>query len=70
MYVDFEFVMPLLQNGDYSICVAVAEGTLEHHVQHHWVHDALLFSVKATSVRFGIVGIPMNAIRVNVSEFS
>ncbi|MBV1884518.1 MAG: ABC transporter ATP-binding protein [Pseudomonadales bacterium] len=70
MYVDFEFVMPLLQNGDYSICVAVAEGTLEHHVQHHWVHDALLFSVKTTSVRFGIVGIPMNAIRVNVSEYS
>jgi len=41
------FVFPLLSTGEYSFNVAVAEGTLESHVQHHWIHD--LFEVLVVS---------------------
>lgn len=30
--------------GDYAITAAVADGTLEAHVQLHWMHDAALIS--------------------------
>lgn len=62
----FKFVMPLLAPGDYSICVAVAEGTLAQHVQHHWVYDAIILKVHSSSVRFGLVGIPMEEVQVEV----
>lgn len=39
----FVFHMPRLASGDYSITVAIADGTQAEHVQHQWVHDALLF---------------------------
>lgn len=40
---EFVFDMPMLQQGDYSIAVAIAEGTQENHIQHHWIHEALIF---------------------------
>lgn len=55
----FDFCMPLLPIGDYSICVAIADGTQETHVQHHWIHDALLFKSHSSSVCTGLIGIPM-----------
>lgn len=41
----FVFQFPLLGNGEYTLTVAIAEGTLDTHVQHHWVHDALVLQV-------------------------
>ncbi|MES9299129.1 Wzt carbohydrate-binding domain-containing protein, partial [Cutibacterium acnes] len=58
----FEFRMPILPNGQYSINVAVAEGTQDEHVQLHWIHDALIFKSESSSVSSGLVGIPMQAI--------
>jgi lipopolysaccharide transport system ATP-binding protein len=55
----FRFRMPILPMGDYSICVAVAEGTQMEHLQHHWIHDAILFKSHSSSVCTGLVGIPM-----------
>jgi lipopolysaccharide transport system ATP-binding protein len=55
----FRFRMPILPIGDYSICVAVAEGTQMEHLQHHWIHDAILFKSHSSSVCTGLVGIPM-----------
>jgi len=55
----FKFGMPILPMGDYSICVAVAEGTQMEHLQHHWIHDAILFKSHSSSVCTGLVGIPM-----------
>lgn len=55
----FQFPMPLLPAGDYSIAVAVADGTQEDHRQHHWIHDALLFRSQCSAVAAGLVGIPM-----------
>jgi len=63
----FEFLMPKLQTGTYTIAVAVAEGTQSQHVQHHWIHDALVFHAKETSGSTGLVGIPMQKIQLIVN---
>jgi lipopolysaccharide transport system ATP-binding protein len=59
---EFSFTMPVLPHGPYSIAVAVATGTAHEHVQHHWIHDALLIKSESTSVSTGLVGIPMDDI--------
>lgn len=59
---DFEFQMPILPVGDYSITVALADGTQQDHVQHHWIHDALIFRSHASSIHHGLVGIPMRSV--------
>ncbi len=41
----FVFQMPLLRNGEYTMSAAIAEGTQDNHVEHHWVHDALVLQV-------------------------
>jgi lipopolysaccharide transport system ATP-binding protein len=56
---DFRFAMPILPVGDYSINAAIASGTQDQHVQHHWMHDAVLFKSESTSASTGLVGIPM-----------
>ena len=58
----FEFDLPLLPPGDYSIAVAVADGRQDDHVQHEWIHDALTFRVETSSVRHSLVGLPMRSI--------
>ena len=62
----FDFRMPVLPSGDYSVDVALANGSQESHVQHHWVHDALIVRVHASSVCFGLFGIPMKAINIKI----
>ena len=37
--------MPLLLNGQYSIAVAIADGYLESHVQHHIVMEAIIIDI-------------------------
>jgi lipopolysaccharide transport system ATP-binding protein len=58
----FDFVMPLLRAGDYTVSAAIAEGTQAEHVQHHWIHDAFAFRVHASSVCLGLVGLAMTDI--------
>lgn len=66
---EFAFNMPRLSAGNYSISVAVANGTQAEHVQHHWIHDAINFKSESTSVSSGIMGIPMQSITL-ISENS
>lgn len=54
----FSFRMPILAPGDYTLAVAVAEGTQTEHVQHVWVHDALAFKSHSTALATGLVGVP------------
>ena len=61
----FSFVMPILETGDYSFSIAVAEGTQAEHIQHDWKHDALLLKSVTTSCHTGMVGIPMRHISLN-----
>ncbi len=63
----FEFRLPILPTGDYSISPAIAEGTQENHVQHHWLHDALIIRVHSSSVHFGLIGLPMKNISLETS---
>lgn len=42
---NFRFRLPYLQSGRYAVTVAIASGTLETHIQHHWLHDAYFFDV-------------------------
>ncbi len=44
----FAFDLPLLAAGRYSVTLAIASGTLENHVQHHWLHDGLAFDVRSS----------------------
>lgn len=62
----FEFRMPVLPTGDYSINAAVADGTQDNHVQHHWRFDALSIRSHASSICVGLVGIPMRSISMRV----
>lgn len=62
----FSFNMPILPLGDYTITIAVAEGSQVEHVQHQWIHEALAFKVHSSSVCNGLVGIPMHDIQLQV----
>ena len=61
-FARFEFRLPVLPTGDYSIGAALADGSQNSHAQHHWIHDALIVRVHASSVCFGLVGVPMKQI--------
>lgn len=63
--VKFEFNFPLLPSGDYSIFAAVAEGSQFDHVQHHWIHDAIILKVHSSTVATGLCGIPMRCVRLS-----
>lgn len=54
--------MPVLPVGDYSVTVAVADGSQSDHVIHQWLHDAVLLKSHSTSVSTGLIGIPMHEI--------
>jgi lipopolysaccharide transport system ATP-binding protein len=60
--VALSFDMPTLQVGDYSLGVAVAEGTQLNHVQHHWIHDALIISFRPSRPVAGIFDVELTAI--------
>lgn len=68
LQADFVFYMPLLPSGEYSITVAIANGTQEIHEQHHWIHDAVLFKSESSSVASGLIGIPMLEVRLQTLE--
>jgi lipopolysaccharide transport system ATP-binding protein len=63
----FVFDMPLLPVGDYSINVAIAEGDQGAHVQHQWIHDALIFKSHASSVTHSLIGIPMRDVAIELA---
>jgi len=65
LVAEFTFLMPRLAAGDYSVSVAIANGSQQDHVQHHWIHDAIYFKSDATSVASGLIGIPMSNIDFN-----
>ncbi|PCE25228.1 ABC transporter ATP-binding protein [Paraburkholderia acidicola] len=64
----FTFAMPILPTGDYSINVAIADGTQQSHVQLHWVHDALPVKVHASSIAHHLLAIPMLRVGVTTSS--
>ena len=65
LVAEFEFYMPTLQPGNYSIDCAVADGTQENHVQKQWLHDAVVF-VSHSSYTFSLFGAIMKKIDLRV----
>lgn len=64
----FHFPMPMLPRGSYAVTVAVADGNQDDHVQHHWIHDALIFKSHSSHAASGLVGIPMLNIELDISQ--
>ncbi|WP_096700269.1 ABC transporter ATP-binding protein [Magnetospirillum sp. 15-1] len=60
----FRFQMPYLAAGDYAVLAAIADGTQQVHVQHHWIDEALFFRVSHTHVARGLIGLPMLGIDI------
>ncbi len=60
----FRFRMPTLPVGLYSIDLAIASGSQDNHTQQHWVHDALEVRGSDSSMKHGLVGLPMLDISV------
>lgn len=58
----FAFRMPILPAGEYSVSVAVSEGSQQEHVVHTWMHDALIISSHSSQIATGLVGVPMRSI--------
>jgi lipopolysaccharide transport system ATP-binding protein len=55
----FDFRMPTLANGEYSISVAIADGSQATHIIHQWLHEAIVLASHTSSVSTGLIGIPM-----------
>jgi lipopolysaccharide transport system ATP-binding protein len=62
----FAFYLPFLASGRYSITAAIASGTRESHVQHHWLHDALMFDVHSAHGNGVLFALPMSEISLRV----
>lgn len=65
---EFEFRMPYLPRGRYTVDVAVADGTYLEHVQAVWVYDALVFESIFIPRSTGLVGIPFRSIRLQAKD--
>jgi lipopolysaccharide transport system ATP-binding protein len=64
----FHFQMPRLPPGGYSICVALAEGTQYAYITHQWIHNALIFEARSSSVDGVLVGLPMQKISLSITS--
>ena len=62
---EFEFILPMLPNGDYSLMCSVANGDLVNNIQHHHLHDALFIKVFNSKVRWGLVGVRFSNIEMD-----
>ncbi len=65
--VRFAFELPHLRSGDYSVTIAIASGTLDQHVQHHWLHDAFFFKVHSPFQNGVMIAIPMRRITMHTA---
>jgi lipopolysaccharide transport system ATP-binding protein len=63
----FRFQLPYLARGDYTLTVAITEGTQEDHIHIHWIEEAVTLSVRGGPVRRGIIGVPTSRITVEMA---
>jgi lipopolysaccharide transport system ATP-binding protein len=64
----FAFELPFLRSGEYSVTAAIASGTLQSHVQHHWLHDSVIFKVVSPFQNGVMVAIPMQSIALELTD--
>lgn len=63
--VQFEFDMPVLRTGEYTITVAAQVHQQLPPVILNWIHDALLIYTQHSSTAVGLSGVPMRRITIN-----
>ena len=61
----FRFKWPALAKGSYALTVAIADGTMADHIQRHWMHDAMVFTVLSSSARRALVGLDMSLVAID-----
>lgn len=59
---EFVFSLPMLPNGEFSMTVSIADGDPYNHVQHHWIHNAVILNVQSPKLRYGLVGIRFDSV--------
>jgi len=64
----FDFRLPMLPNGQYTVNAALADGSLYEHTQHHWLNDALVVTVSSSKVRWGLVGIHFDGVQAGCGD--
>jgi len=52
LVIQTDFKFPLLKKGKYVSTISLSEGSQENHVQHHWIHDALIIHVQNNDPKF------------------
>ena len=65
---EFIFRLPMLPNGEYAIMASVANGDRHNNVQHHYLHNALIFNVTSSKVRYGLVGVQFEKVTLKSIE--
>jgi lipopolysaccharide transport system ATP-binding protein len=61
-------MLPLLRSGRYSIAAQIAAGTVKEHVQLHWIHDAMVFTVHSDFQYDILMSIPMRSITMTLEQ--
>lgn len=64
----YTFYMPYLAVGDYVVTIGIASGTQSDHVQHCWMHDALVFQAHSSHVVHGLFGVPVTDFKLSFGE--
>jgi lipopolysaccharide transport system ATP-binding protein len=65
---EFRFQMPMLPVGDYAIRIAVALGVEDDNAMMHCIETALVFRSATSASRHGLVGVPMQSVRLSVLD--
>lgn len=69
-HTEFEFTLPMLQKGHYSLTLSLAEGNQEEHDQLQWMNDALILESINSSIAAGLAGVPMHRIDFRINKNS
>lgn len=65
---EFDFLLPMLPDGEYVVMASAADGALHDHVQHHYMHDALVITVSSSKVRWGLTGVPFDRVSMEIID--
>lgn len=65
---EFDFVLPMLPNGQYAVMASVADGDLLNNTQHHYLHDAYIINVSSSKVRWGLAGLKFDRVILEVGN--
>lgn len=64
----FEFTMPRLPVGEYTMDVSISNGEQKNHQMLNWKYDVLAFQVHSSSTVHGMVAVPMKNISLEAID--